>query len=67
MKPLLLAVLAAAALAACGQRAPKPPTPEEAGAELATFRQLFVPISPETWKSMTLAQKPGIEAHLRPN
>lgn len=67
MRPLLLAGLAAAALAACGEAAPKAPTPEEAGAELATFRQVFVPISSETWKSMHLAIKREPNALVRPN
>lgn len=65
MRALLLAALAAAALAACGKPAPKAPTPEEVGTELATFRSVFVPISSETWKSMELAQKrdPGAVIH----
>lgn len=67
MRPLLLAVLAAAALSACGEKTPKPPTPEEVGAELATFRSVFVPISSGTWKSMELAEKRDRNAIVRPN
>lgn len=48
MRLAALAVLATA-LAACGKPAPKAPTPEAVGAELATFPQLLVPISTQTW------------------
>lgn len=64
---LLIAALLTAALAACGRPAPKPPTPEEVGAELATFRQLFVPISTGTWKSMDEAAKHSPSASIRPS
>ncbi len=67
MRPLVLAALAAAALAACGDRTPKAPTPEEVGAELATFRSVFVPISSDTWKRMEVAQEREPNAHIRPN
>lgn len=67
MRPLLLAALAAAALSACGKAEPKAPTPEEVGAELSTFRSVFVPISSETWKSMEVAQKRDPNAIIRPN
>lgn len=67
MRPLLLAVLAAAALAACGEKPPKPPTPEEVGTELATFRSVFVPISSDTWKSMEAALRRDPNAVIRPN
>lgn len=66
MKPLLLAALAAA-LAACGETALKAPTPEEVGAELATLRSVFVPISSETWKNMVLTQGRAPNAIVRPN
>lgn len=48
-------VILAAALAACGKPRPKAPTPEAVGAELATFPQLLVPISSQTWASMQAA------------
>lgn len=69
MRGLILAALAALGVAAssCGKPAAKPATPEEVGKELATFRQLFVPISSTTWKSMELAGKRGGEEHIRPN
>lgn len=67
MRPLLLAALAAAALSACGEKAPKPATPEEVGTELGTFRSVFVPISSATWKNMELAQKRDPNAVVRPN
>jgi len=54
MKIAALAV-AAFVFAACGKApppAPEPPTPQAVGAELATFPQLFVPISSTTWASM---------------
>jgi len=66
MKGLILAGLAAS-LTACGTGAPKPPVPEEVGAELATFRQLFVPISSETWKGMSLAAQTAPSTFIRPN
>lgn len=64
---MILAALTAAAFSACGEKAPKPPTPEEVGTELATFRSVFVPISSGTWKSMELAQKRDPNAIVRPN
>lgn len=69
MKALVLAALAAlaAAVASCEKPAVKPATPEEVGKELATFRQLFVPISSTTWKSMEVASKRDKDAHTRPN
>lgn len=66
MKPLFLAALAAT-LAACGEPAPKAPTPEEVGAELATFRSVFVPISTEAWKRMGDALERDPNAIVRPN
>lgn len=56
MKAAALVVLAAA-LAACGKAAapPAPPTAQALGAELATFPQLLVPVSTETWASMQAA------------
>lgn len=53
--PLLLA-----ALAACGEKpAAAPPTPAAVGAELATFPQLLVPISSQTWAGMQQAVARG--------
>ncbi len=66
MKGLILACLAVA-LAACETRSPKPPVPEEVGAELATFRQLFVPISTGAWNSMVLAAKTAPDTFIQPN
>ena len=58
MKITALLILAAA-LAACGKEktpaAPATPTAEAVGAELATFPQLLVPISTQTWTSMRAA------------
>jgi len=53
---LALVVLAAALAAACRKPAPpEPPTPEEIGAELATFPQLLVPLSTDTAKGLKRA------------
>lgn len=56
MNRVLLLILAAG-LAACERPAPPPvaPTPQAIGAELATFRQLLVPISTSAWTSMQAA------------
>ena len=51
MNRLALVVLLAV-LVSCKRTPPKAPTPEAIGAELATFRQLLVPISSQTWTSM---------------
>ncbi|MEK7232583.1 MAG: hypothetical protein AAB268_02110 [Elusimicrobiota bacterium] len=56
MRLAALAVLAAA-FAACGNPPEKTPTPDAVGAELATFPQLLVPISSQTWASMQMATK----------
>jgi len=65
MRPLLLAAMAAA-MAACGEPALKAPTPEEVGAELATFRSVFVPISTGAWKNMGEALKLDPKAAVHP-
>lgn len=54
MNRLALLVLLIA-LAACGKKPAAAPTAEAVGAELATFPQLLVPISSQTWASMQSA------------
>jgi len=56
--PLLLA-----ALAACGKKPVEAPTPAAVGAELATFPQLLVPISTQTWAAMAAASARGDGDH----
>ncbi|MDD5301680.1 MAG: hypothetical protein PHS14_01115 [Elusimicrobia bacterium] len=60
-------VILAAALAACGKTPPKAPTPEAVGAELATFPQLLVPISSQTWAGMQVAAKINDPGHVNAN
>lgn len=64
MRRLALA-LALAALAACGKKAPETvaPSPAAVGAELATFPQLLVPISTQTWAAMAAASERGDGYH----
>jgi len=56
---IIALVLLAVAIAACGKEkspvVPTAPTAEAIGAELATFPQLLVPISTQTWASMRTA------------
>jgi hypothetical protein len=67
-------VVLAVTLAACGKEkspaAPAAPTAEAMGAELATFPQLLVPISTQTWASMRAAAArndiSGLTANLYP-
>lgn len=56
MRTAALVVLAAS-LAACGKppEPPAAPSPEAIGSELASFRQLLVPISTSTWAGMQAA------------
>jgi hypothetical protein len=51
LTPLVLLI----ALAACGRKPAEAPTAEAVGAELATFPQLLVPISSQTWARMQSA------------
>lgn len=60
--PLLLV-----ALASCGKLAPETPTPAAIGAELATFPQLLVPISTQTWAAMAAASERGDGDHSAAN
>lgn len=55
MRAAAAAVLLALAGAACRKAPPSGPTPEALGAELATYRQVFAPLSPETAASFRLA------------
>jgi len=55
------------ALAACGKKPPAAPTAEAVGAELATFPQLLVPISSQTWASMQSAAARNDTEHTAAN
>lgn len=55
MRSLAAAVLLALAAAACRKAPPPGPTPEALAAELATYRQVFAPLAPETAASFRLA------------
>lgn len=53
---LLFASLAAiAALGACARKHPAPPEPKALGAELATFPQVLLPLSPDTMRDFKAA------------